>query len=128
MRQHEEDIEDTKCGRRHGKEINGDEVEHMIIEKGPPYLGGRLLLPNHVFGYRRLGNMNIQLEQLSVNPRGSPQRIGLTHVSNELLYGWIDEWTFMLLPPAFPAPVPSRALSCHRRTVSGCTMWRASAQ
>jgi hypothetical protein len=36
MGPHQEDIEDTKCGRWDGKETNGDEVGQVIIQKGPP--------------------------------------------------------------------------------------------
>jgi hypothetical protein len=36
--QHDEDIEDTKGGCGYRKEINGDQVGEVIIEKGPPRL------------------------------------------------------------------------------------------
>lgn len=36
--QHDEDVEDTKGGSRDGKEINGDEVGEVILEKGSPRL------------------------------------------------------------------------------------------
>jgi hypothetical protein len=36
--QHDEDIEDTKSGGGDGKEINGDKVGEVIIEKCSPRL------------------------------------------------------------------------------------------
>jgi hypothetical protein len=36
--QHDEDIEDTKSGCGHGKEINGDQVGEVIIKEGSPRL------------------------------------------------------------------------------------------
>ena len=54
--------------------------------------------------------MDIEFEQLPVNPRGAPQGVGLTHVSDEFPDGRIDERTSKPRPAAFPGPVQPEAL------------------
>jgi len=109
--QYDEDIENAKGGGGDGKEINGDEVGEVIAEKGPPGLGWGLAGTNHILGHGCLREVNIEFEQLSMNPRGSPQGIGPTHVSDEIPDGWIDERTSRPRPAAFPGPIPSEAPS-----------------
>ena len=54
--------------------------------------------------------MNVEFEQLSVNPGGTPQRIGPTHSSNEFPDRWINKGTSKLLLAAYPGPVQSATL------------------
>ncbi len=54
--------------------------------------------------------MNIEFEQLSMNSRGSPQGIGTTHVSDELLNRDIDGGTTRFLHSTFPGPITPEAL------------------
>ncbi len=67
-------------------------------------------MPNHVFGYGGLQEMNVELQELPVNPWGSPQRIGLTHVSDEISFRLINEGTSELFTSTFPGPVKSEPL------------------
>jgi hypothetical protein len=67
-------------------------------------------MPNHILGDGNLGEMNVELEQLPVNPRSAPQRVGLTHRSNEISEGWINTGMAELLHAAFPTPVQSKPL------------------
>ena len=54
--------------------------------------------------------MNVEFEQLPVNPWCSPQGIGLTHVSDEIPYFGMDGGTPESLHAAFPGPIRSGAL------------------
>ena len=67
-------------------------------------------MPNHVFGYSGLRNMNVDFQQFPVNSRGAPQRIGLIHRSNEISNRWINEGTSELFTSTFPGPVKSEPL------------------
>lgn len=66
---------------------------------------------NHILGHSCLRDVNIELEQFSVNPRGSPQGIGPTHVSNEFAHRGIEGRTPESLHTANPGPIPPEALS-----------------
>jgi len=46
-----------------------------------------------------------------MNPRGSPQGIGPTHVSDEFAYRGIEGGTPQSLRTAFPVPIPPEALT-----------------
>ena len=67
-------------------------------------------MPNHILGDGSLGEMNVELEQLPMNPWSAPQRVGLIHGSNEISEGWINTGMAELLLAAFPAPVQSKPL------------------
>ena len=83
----------------------------MIMEKCSPRLGWGFAVTNHILGHGCLGDMNIEFEQLSVNPRGSPQGIGPTHVSDEFAYRGIEGGTSEPLHAALPGPITPEALS-----------------
>jgi hypothetical protein len=48
----------------------------MIAEKCPPALGRRVSSPDHLLGHAGLSDIGAELEQLSMDPRRFPQRIG----------------------------------------------------
>ena len=67
-------------------------------------------MSNHIFRHRGLREMDVELEELPVNPRGAPQGVGLTHGSNKISDGWINKGPSRLLLATFPGPVQSEPL------------------
>jgi hypothetical protein len=68
--------QDPKRGRGYGPEIQRDQLFDRVVEEGSPGLRGRLA----ALGYQPrdgwLRNVDPQLQSLSVNPWGTPQRMG----------------------------------------------------
>jgi hypothetical protein len=48
----------------------------MVAEKSLPSLGRRSPPPGHIFGNRRLPDVDAELEEFAVNPWGAPERVG----------------------------------------------------
>lgn len=56
----------------------------MIAQEGLPTLRWRPTAPDHVFGHRRLGDFEAELEQLAMDAGRAPQGILVAHSSDEL--------------------------------------------
>src|SRR6266404_2291384 len=102
----QQSIEPAKRDRRHDEHIHRSDPVSVIAEECPPALGRRVSSPDHVLGHARLSDIDAELEQLSMNPRRSPQRIGNTHLTDKLAdlrrYGWSAT-----TGPRLPAPIRS---------------------
>ena len=101
----------------------------MVFQKSPPRLGWWLGFPTrHQVGNRSFGNLNTELEQLSMNSGSTPKRIGLYHPANKI--------TDLRADRRPPGPFcrdlnfqnSLKPFRCHRMTVSGLTMISASCQ
>src|SRR4029453_994564 len=55
----------------------------MVVQECPPRLRWRPSAPDHVFGDRRLGNLEPELEQFTMDARGAPQWVLLAHPLDE---------------------------------------------
>src|ERR1700756_733908 len=80
----------------------------MIAKERLPALGWRVSSPGHVLGHAGLSDIDAELEEFSMDPRRSPQRIGNAHLADQLAYLQRNCW------PAtprfrFPAPIQSEA-------------------
>ena len=76
-------IEQLEANGRHDKHINGGDVRRVIAEKRLPSLRWRPASAYHVLGDSRLGDLEVQLEQLPVDARRSPQWVRPAHFPNE---------------------------------------------
>src|SRR5258708_1900393 len=78
----------------------------MIVEECLPTLRRWFSSPGHILGHTRLPDFDAELEQLSMDPRRSPQRISNAHLVDKLAYvrgyGWSATTTSRL-----PAPIRS---------------------
>ena len=86
----------------------------MVGEEGPPRLGRWTRELRQQSRDGALGDLNAQLPELTVDPRGAPQRIGAGHVGEESDDGRIERGpagavTSRALspPPTQPSPMPS---------------------
>src|SRR5262245_65829944 len=55
----------------------------MVAQECAPCLRGRPSASDHVFGDRRLGDLQPELQQFTMDTRSAPQRVFLAHLSNE---------------------------------------------
>jgi hypothetical protein len=72
----QQSIEQAKRDCRHDEHIHRGDPISVIAEECPPALGRRVSLPDHVLGYTGLSDIDAELEEFSMDPRRSPQRIG----------------------------------------------------
>src|SRR5712671_6847198 len=79
-------IEQAKRDRRHDEHIHRRDAVSVVAEERPPALGWRVSSPDHVLGHARLSDIEAELEQLSMDPRRSPQRIGNAHLADKPAY------------------------------------------
>ena len=76
-------IEDLERDRWQDKEINRCDAVGMVAEKRPPALRRWPPTAAHIPSDRRLGDLEAELEQLTMNVWGAPQRIRAAHLANK---------------------------------------------
>ena len=85
------------------EEVQGDQVLGVILEKGPPRLGGRFPLSDHVFGDGCLRHLDSNLQRFPMNARSAPARVGEAHLTDQIAnfrrYGRAAIGTPTLPPP-----------------------------
>src|SRR5882724_13421927 len=102
----QQSIEPAKRDCRHDEHIHRSDPISVIAEECPPALGRRVSSPDHVLGHAGLSDIDAELEQLSMDPRRSPQRIGNTHLADKLAYLRRYGWS-ATTGPRLPAPIRS---------------------
>ena len=65
-------IEQPERHSRHHEQIDRGNAVRMIMKKRLPAVRRRSPPPRHVFGYAGLAYIDPDLEQLTMDPRGSP--------------------------------------------------------
>src|SRR6201987_6347357 len=80
----------------------------MVMKERLPALRRWSSSFDHILGYARLSDVDAELEQLSVDPRRSPQRIGNAHLADKLAYLRRYSWSAPTAP-RLPPPVRSEA-------------------
>src|SRR5712671_4025280 len=100
----QQSVEQAKRDCRHDKHIHRSDPIRVIAKECPPALRRRVSSPDHVLSHTRLPDFDDDLEQLSMDPRRAPQRIGNAHLAHKLAYLQRNCW------PAtprvrFPAPI-----------------------
>src|SRR6476661_3844454 len=99
-------IEQPERDCRHDEQIHRGDAIGVIVEECLPSLGRPAWSSGHILGHTRLPDFDAELEQLSMDPRRSPQRISNAHLVDKLAYvrgyGWSATTTSRL-----PAPIRS---------------------
>src|ERR1700737_5626631 len=72
--------------KRDDDQIHRRDAVGMVMKKRLPALRRWFSSLDHIFGNARLSDTDPELEHLSVDPRGSPQRIGNAHLADKLPY------------------------------------------
>ena len=99
-------IEQAKRDCRHDEHIHCGDPISVVAKECPPALGWRVSSLGHVLGHAGLSDIDADLEEFSMDPRRSPQRIGNAHLADKLAYLQRNCW------PAtsrfrFPSPIES---------------------
>src|ERR1700687_3881862 len=118
-------IQQTKRNRWDDEQIHRRDAVGMIVEKCFPTLGRRPCTPNHILGHAGLPDFDTELEQLSMDPWSSPERLGDAHLADKLAFscGTVGR------PPRcldFQHQYALKPARCQRMIVSGLTIASAS--
>src|ERR1700687_4410223 len=76
MPHNQQAVEQTKRDCRYDEQIHRGDAVGMIAKERSPALGWRVSSPGHVLGHAGLSDIDEDLEEFSMDPRRSPQRIG----------------------------------------------------
>jgi hypothetical protein len=92
---------------RRSPQIHRSDPISVIEQERLPTLRRWFSSFDHIFGHTRLSDIDSELEQLSVDPRRPPQRIGDAHLADKLAYLRYS-WS-ATTAPRLPAPIRSEA-------------------
>src|SRR5688572_32426392 len=81
--EHDEHEEEAEASGGHGEDVDGDQVADMVGGERPPGLRGAGGSPGHEPGNGALGDVDTELQELSVDAGRTPQRIRCGHLSDE---------------------------------------------
>src|ERR1700686_5057220 len=76
-------IQNLECDRRQDKEVDRRDAVDVIAEKRPPALRRWPRVAAHVPSDRRLGDLEAELEQLTMNTRRAPKCVRTAHLANQ---------------------------------------------
>jgi len=85
VRQNQKNEEQTERRCRNQKEVCRDQFLGMIFQEGPPGLRAWLAVVNHVFGDRRLREVDAEFLEFTVNARCTPTWVSGTHFLDQVL-------------------------------------------
>src|ERR1700720_2437116 len=108
MPHNQQAVEQAKRDCRYDEQIHRGDAVGMIAKERPPALGWRVSSLGHVLGHARLSDINAELEEFSMDPWRSPQRIGNAHLADKLAYLRRYSWSAPRAPQ-LPPPVRSEA-------------------
>src|ERR1700745_1426141 len=104
MPHNQQAIEQTKRDCRHDEQIHRSDPIGVVAEEPPLTLGRRVSSLGHVLGHAGLSDIDAELEEFSMHPRRSPQRIGNAHLADKLAY--LRRYRWPATPRLrFPSPV-----------------------
>src|SRR6202047_1441160 len=102
----QQSIEQAKRDCRHDEHIHRSDPISVVAKECPPALGWRVSSLGHVLGHAGLSDIDADLEEFSMDPRRSPQRIGNAHLADKLAYLRRYSWS-ATTAPRLPPPVRS---------------------
>src|SRR6202041_927913 len=102
----QQSIEQAKRDCWHDEQIHRSDSVSVVAEERPPALGRRVSSLGHVLGHAGLSDIDAELEEFSMDPRRSPQRIGNAHLADQLAYLQRNCWP---ATPRFRFPSPIRS-------------------
>jgi hypothetical protein len=76
-------MEKLEADSPHNEQINSGDIRRVIAKEGLPALRRRPTSSHHVLGYRRLSDVDAELEQLAMDARRTPARVLPTDAPNK---------------------------------------------
>ena len=76
-------VERTKGDCRHHEKVHRGDTVSVVTKERLPALRRRAPPPRHILGHAGLADIDAKLEQLAMDSRRSPQRIGDAHLADQ---------------------------------------------
>jgi len=99
-------VEQPKRSGRHNEHIDRCDAFGLIAQEAAPGRGRLTSSSHHVLGDGRLADLDAELEQLTVDPGRTPERVGAAHLPNQ-----IANLAIHRRPPGSRAPTPKQSES-----------------
>src|SRR5277367_6837769 len=84
VRQNDHDVEQPKRRGRNNEHIDRSDALGVTPQEGPPVLRRCSPSSHHVLRDGRLADLEAELEQLTVDPGRTPERVGAAHLPNKI--------------------------------------------
>jgi hypothetical protein len=81
--EHDEDEEDAQARGGDGEEVDGDQFPGMVGEERPPGLRRLGTPPRHEARHGTLGHLDTDLQELTMDARGTPKRVRGGHAGDQ---------------------------------------------
>jgi hypothetical protein len=82
--EHDQGVEQAEHRRGDYEHVNGRNIWQVVVQEAPPGRGGDLGPPRHPPPDCGLADLDAELEQLPVNARRTPQRVGSAHAPDQI--------------------------------------------
>ena len=89
--EHDEDEEHSQARGGDGEEVDGDQVPNVVGQERPPRLRGRGAPLREQPGDGAFGHFDAELEELTMDSRGAPERVHGGHAGDQSLDVGVDE-------------------------------------
>ena len=109
MGKHNEHVEHLKGHAGNGEEVDRNHAAEVIVKECLPVVGrAGTTARDHVFGDGSLSEGDTEREQLAVDPRSTPQRIGVVPVPDQGDEVWGNGFPAGFARTAIPSPEGSK--------------------
>jgi hypothetical protein len=106
--QDEHHEQEPECCGRHDKHVDGGDADRLVAQEATPSRRRRVLPAQHILRDGGLTDLDTKLEQLTVDARRTPERIGQAHVADQFA-SFTAYWPSPR--PGPPTPVEPKALA-----------------
>src|SRR5712671_4579939 len=86
-------VEQPKRRARYDKHVDGGDTLGLIEQEAAPGRGRRTSSSHHVLRNGGLAHLDAELEQLAVDSRCTPERVGSAHLPNQFTNFPIYRWS-----------------------------------
>jgi len=107
--EHDEDEEHAQARGGHREEIEGDQASDVVVEERPPSLRRQGAPLRHEPGDGALGHVDAELQELTMDSRGAPERIRRGHSPDQGFDLGVDGRATASRPGGEPGPVLAEA-------------------
>src|SRR5271170_2561550 len=101
MGEDDRNVEQPKGRAGYEEHVDGGDPLGLVVQETAPSRRRRPSSSHHVLGNRGLADLNAELEQLAMNPRRSPERVGAAHLPNQFA-----NFSIQRRPSGFRTPTP----------------------
>lgn len=109
MAENHQDKEHSKRCRRYCEKVDREDIRRMVLQENSACLRRWLPISNHVLGHYSLRHIDTELQQLTVDPQRTPQRIGLAHAADNATNVRVYRRTPTF--SRFECPIPAKSVS-----------------